>query len=104
MAHKYQHQIDAMTEAQQEEYHKTKFLAYLAGMAALFSFWILIPLSALFPSNGKFGGANALMNLAPLGVLIALIGLSMSFALKAKCRELREAALYSVKNEKSDQA
>lgn len=104
MANKYQHQLDAMTEAERDKYRKTRFIAYLAGLVSLFSFWILVPISMLYPPNGKFGNLLALLELAPLGIFIAIGGLAISLAFKAKCRRLREAALYSAKNDKPEQA
>jgi hypothetical protein len=104
LANKFQHQLERMSEGQRDKYRKTQFFAYLAGLVSLFSFWILVPISMLYPSNGKFGNLLALFELAPLGLFIAIGGLAISLAFKAKCRRMREAALYSVKNEKSDQA
>ena len=104
MANKYEHQLERMGEEQRDKYRKTRSFAYLAGLVSLFSFWILVPISMLYPSNGKFGNLLALFELAPLGIFIAIGGLAISLAFKAKCRRLREAALYSAKNDKPEQA
>lgn len=93
-----------MSEGQRNKYHKTRFFAYVAGLVSLFSFWILVPISMLYPSNGKYGNLPALYELAPLGFVIAIGGLLISLALRSQCRRLREAALYSAKNDKFEQA
>ena len=93
-----------MSEGQRDKYRKTQFFAYLAGLVSLFSFWILVPISMLYPSNGKFGNLLALLELAPLGMFIAIGGLAISLVLRSQCRRMREAALYSAKNEEPDQA
>jgi hypothetical protein len=92
LAKKYQHQLDAMSEAQRDKYRKTKFFAYFSGLVSLFSFWILVPISMLFPSDGRFGNLIKLYYLAPYGFVIAIVGLVTSILLKRSCRRLREAA------------
>lgn len=107
MANKFQHQLERMSEGQRDKYRKTQFFAYLAGLVSLFSFWILVLINQIIPWGGASYGMGRdarLMEWAPLGFLMAIGGLAISLAFKAKCRRMREAALYSVKNEKSDQA
>jgi FtsH-binding integral membrane protein len=92
-----------MTEQQRVKYRKTQFFAYLAGLVSLFSFWILVPISMVMP-QGHYGNIENLFQLAPLGIIIAIVGLAISLVLRSQCRRMREAALYSVNIEKPDQA
>ena len=107
MANKYQHQLERMSEGQRDKYRKTRFFAYLAGLVALFSFWILVLINRIIPWGGASYGMGRdarLMEWAPLGFLMAIGGLAISSVLRSQCRRMREAALYSAKNEEPDQA
>jgi FtsH-binding integral membrane protein len=107
LANKFQHQLDAMTDQQRDKYRKTQLFAYAAGLVSLLSFWILVLINRIIPWGGASYGMGRdarLMEWAPLGFLMAIGGLAISLVLRSQCRRMREAALYSVKNEKSDQA
>ena len=101
MANKYQHQLDAMTEAQRDKYRKTESLATFSGFISLFSFFILIPISMVMPQR-HYGNIENLFQLAPLGLFIAVGGLIISITLRGRCRELREAASISKQPEQAD--
>jgi hypothetical protein len=107
LANKHQLELERMTEQQRVKYRKTQFFAYLAGIVALFSFWILFLINQIIPWGGAnygLGREARLMEWAPLGFLMAIGGLAISLVLRSQCRRMREAALYSVNNEKPDQA